>query len=143
MSLVMQHLTVPVEIPQMQVVHTARLRRLAEPSDSPRRDSVPIGQGIPMELTISHTRSWDTEQLREREGQALDFCFEVQADPEVWIVGGQRRAHFSSQVSNHHEQDRVYMLILCTGERRVKVRVAPLAPENRTSSPPFVGDPLR
>ena len=142
MSLVMQDLTVPVEIPQMQVVHTARLRRLVEPSDSPQLDSIPIGQGIPMELAISHTRSWDGEQLRRAEGQTLDFCFEVQANPEVWIVGGQRRAHFSSQVSTSDGMDHASMLTLCTGERGVKIRAAPLAPENRTSGLPVAGDPL-
>ena len=52
-----------------------------------------------MELTISHTRIWDGTQTKGAKDEALDFCFEILANPDVWIVGGQRKAHFSSIVS--------------------------------------------
>lgn len=110
MLLVMQDLTVPVEIPQMHVVHTARLRRLEMSSSHPQLDSVPGGKGIPMELTISHTRKWGSEETHGAEDQALDFFFEIQANPDVWVVGGQRKVHFSSMVSKMNDRY-VYMLI--------------------------------
>jgi len=97
----MQYLTVPVEIPQMQVVHSARLRRLLTSSAPPQLDSVPMGKGIPMELTISHTRKWGNLNLKETASQALEFCFEIHANPDIWVVGGQRRAHFSAMVSKN------------------------------------------
>ncbi|KAL6720132.1 hypothetical protein ACLMJK_002053 [Lecanora helva] len=93
LSMPMQYLTVPVDIPNMQVVHTARLRRVAASSTPPQLDTVPAGREIPMELTISHTRSWDSQRMDDR---ALEFCYEIQANADVWIVGGQKRAHFSS-----------------------------------------------
>ena len=95
----MQHLTVPVEIPQMRIVNTARLRRLTTVSGPPQLDSVPIGRGIPMELIIHHTRKWDKNESQGTEAQALDFCFEIRANADLWIIGGQWRAHYSSMVS--------------------------------------------
>lgn len=83
----------------MQVVHTARLRSASKAS-SPNADfnSVPLGQGVPMELIISHTRGWDYEKDTETEGLALEFCFEVQANSDVWLIGGKRKGYFSAKV---------------------------------------------
>ncbi len=90
----------------MQVVHTVKLRRLMRPS-FPDTDSspVPLGQGLPIELSISHTRVWDLAKASQTEKSALKFRYEVQADPEVWLIGGQRKGHFSATVSTIPRQD--------------------------------------
>lgn len=84
----------------MQVVQTVKLRRLVEPSISDTDPSpVPVGQGLPMELSISHTRVWDLVEASTTERSALEFRYEVQANPDVWLVGGQRKGHFKAAVS--------------------------------------------
>lgn len=51
-----------------------------------------------MELSISYTRRWDLAASEARP-RALSFCYEVQANPDIWLVGGQRKGHFSAKVS--------------------------------------------
>lgn len=82
----------------MHIVHTACLKRLKTFSHLPQLDCVPIGEGIPVELTLIYTRRWDDCRTQETRNQALDFCFEVQANPNLWVIGGQRRAHYSAMV---------------------------------------------
>jgi len=94
----LQQLIVPVGIPQVHVVHTARLRPFIKP-ESPRSDlhTLAIGQGLPMELIITHTRKWHSDSRQEADSQPLDFIYEVQANPDIWLIGGQRKAHFSAR----------------------------------------------
>lgn len=83
----------------MQVVQTAKLQCLEKSSFSlANPQPLPIGQGLPMELSISHTRRWDLA-ASVAEPRALKFCYEVQANPDIWLVGGQRKGHFSAKVS--------------------------------------------
>lgn len=82
------HLTVPVQLPQLQILHTARLRPL---TDSPR---IALDHALPAELSISHTRRWGTDPAP---GLPLNFVYEVQAPPDTWLVGGQRKAHFAAK----------------------------------------------
>lgn len=98
----LQYLTVPVDIPQMEVVHTAYLKlHHGLQKVSPELDYVAVAQPIPAELVIKHTRRWLTEMESQPSNEALDFCYEVQANPDTWLIGGQRKAHFKAQVSSH------------------------------------------
>ncbi|MCJ1276106.1 hypothetical protein MMC21_003911 [Puttea exsequens] len=91
-----KHLTVPVEIPEMQFVHTASLRPLTELRQlSPGINATPIGHGLPMELVISHTRRWHLGKGGDTDKEPHRFSYEVQGHPDHWIVGGQKKAHFS------------------------------------------------
>jgi hypothetical protein len=89
----------------MQVVQTAKLRRFVR-SAIPDRDSSPvsIGHGLPMELSISYTRVWELAKASKTESSALEFRYEIQADPDAWLIGGQRKGHFSATVSMIHGQ---------------------------------------
>ena len=100
LTLLAQNLIVPVEVAQMQVVHTATLSRVRRPRCPPQLDAVPFGKGIPMELAITHTRRWGESRAFEMPNQALEFDFELQTNPDLWVVGGQKRAHFGARVSN-------------------------------------------
>ena len=58
-------------------------------------------------LRISHTRRWATTaslnavtNLSESD-EPLDFVYTIDANPDIWLVAGQRRAHFSAK---EHEQ---------------------------------------
>lgn len=82
-----QYLTVPVEIPHLQILHTAHLRPL---TTSPH---IALDQALAAELTISHTRRWGTDTTP---AEPLEFVYEITAPPDTWLIGGQRKAHFSA-----------------------------------------------
>lgn len=96
----LQYLFVPVDIPHMDVIHTVSLdlHRVTMVRPATEVRTVAIGQAIPAELTIEHTRKWSDPNSTLDE--ALEFYFDVHASPDTWIIGGQRKAHFSARVSN-------------------------------------------
>jgi trafficking protein particle complex subunit 10 len=81
----------------MDVIHTVSLELHRETLVGPAEvQAVAIGQAIPAELAIQHTRKW-SDPSSTLDGE-LEFCFEVHASPDTWVIGGQRKAHFSSRV---------------------------------------------
>jgi len=78
-------LTIPVEIPTLSILHTATLTL-------PPTHPVHLNTPLPAELRISHTRAWGTDAAPNA---SLDFAYEVSAPADTWLIGGQRRAHFS------------------------------------------------
>ncbi len=85
-------IVIPVELPQVQVVHTVDLHLISPPSGS----LAAVGQILAAELRIRHTRSWGTS--RNTLESSLEFSYEIHANPETWLIGGRRRAHFSAKV---------------------------------------------
>ncbi|KAK4698015.1 trafficking protein particle complex subunit 10, partial [Lecanoromycetidae sp. Uapishka_2] len=108
-DLPMQHLTVPVEVPQMHIIHNARLRSLiVVESDTSEPTTLSVGQALPMELVISHNRQWGGDSHPSVDSEVLDFVYEVQASPDVWLIGGQKKAHFSAK----EDETRTFSLLL-------------------------------
>ncbi|RAK98687.1 putative TMEM1 family protein [Aspergillus ibericus CBS 121593] len=89
-----RHIIIPVDIPEIQVVHTAELR-LANLADQPPHAAV--GQMIAAELSIRHTRRWCSPEHRENGGSPLEFSYEIHANLESWLVGGRRRGNFTAE----------------------------------------------
>ncbi|KAL2041608.1 hypothetical protein N7G274_005392 [Stereocaulon virgatum] len=90
----MQHLIVPVDVPQVQVLLTVRLKHMSNlASPEFERDCCPIGQGLPTELTIHHTQYWDGSRKHNSEEPAFEFCYEVHTNTD-WLIGGQRKGHY-------------------------------------------------
>ncbi|KKK20039.1 hypothetical protein P175DRAFT_0499285 [Aspergillus ochraceoroseus IBT 24754] len=85
---------IPVDIPEIQVVHTAELRLTNLPEAQPRHAAV--GQTITAELRLSHTRRWCSPDQRDQAGGPLEFSYELHANPELWMVGGRRRGNFTA-----------------------------------------------
>lgn len=89
-------LLIPVEIPSLQILHTADLR-LAAPSSELAADkhavtpTVCINEMIPATLHLKWTRVWDTDAPR-RDNQ--EFSYEVTAPADTWLLGGRRKGHF-------------------------------------------------
>ena len=109
------YLTVSAEIPQLQVVHTAHLRLASARTENQTEPSlVAIGHTLPAELTIKHTRQWGTLTDYQDGNEPLEFCYEIQASPDVWLIGGQRKAHFYARVSGSAPAD-LALLILNPG----------------------------
>ncbi|OAL67353.1 hypothetical protein A7C99_1217 [Trichophyton rubrum] len=100
-----RHITIPVDIPDVQVVHTARL---VLKDISPGQTHVGVDDMIPAELIIRHTRRWC--EVAEREPQSsLEFTYEIIASPDVWVIGGRRRGNFTCAEG---EEKRFRLLLL-------------------------------
>ena len=54
-----------------------------------------VGDAIPAELKIRLTTQWSREDVSK--SNALTFNYELDATPDTWIIGGQRRGLFSLQ----------------------------------------------
>ncbi|KAE8135156.1 trafficking protein particle complex subunit 10 [Aspergillus pseudotamarii] len=92
-SIPRRHIIIPVDIPEIQVVHTAELR-LCNLADQPPHAAV--GQMIAAELSLRHTRRWCSPENRENAGGPLEFSYEIHSNPELWLVGGRRRGNFTA-----------------------------------------------
>jgi hypothetical protein len=105
-----REIIIPVEVPQVQVVHTADLRVLGpDGSDSPEIGMATIGQLLVAELHIKHTRIWDAGKVNtllqnsaeprlSGANAPLEFIYEIQANPDQWLIGGRRRVQFAARV---------------------------------------------
>ncbi|KAL5049703.1 hypothetical protein BDW71DRAFT_153046 [Aspergillus fruticulosus] len=92
-SIRQRHIIIPVDIPEIQVVHTAELRLTNLPSQAPH---AAVGQPITAELRLSHTRRWCSPDQRANADGPLEFSYELHANPDLWMVGGRRRGNFSA-----------------------------------------------
>ncbi|KAL4900310.1 hypothetical protein BDW74DRAFT_182859 [Aspergillus multicolor] len=92
-SIRQRHIIIPVDIPEIQVVHTAELRLTNLPAQAPH---AAVGQTITAELRLSHTRRWCSPDQRENADGPLEFSYELHANPELWMVGGRRRGNFTA-----------------------------------------------
>jgi hypothetical protein len=60
-------------------------------------------------LRISHTRRWASPSSLLSAAnltdvsEPIDFVYTIDANPEVWLVAGQRRAHFTAGEDEEHE----------------------------------------
>lgn len=85
----MRKIQIPVDVPPMQVVHTAKLDII----NVGATDAWHVGDAIPAELRIKLTTQWARKE--EAAPSALTFNYELDAPPDAWIIGGQRRGLFS------------------------------------------------
>ena len=92
----MQHLTVPVDVPQVQVLHMVCMKQSHPISSDIELDTVPIGKAVPVELTITYTRYWDNPERQSSGNETLDFCYELQSNSD-WLIGGQRKSHYTAR----------------------------------------------
>ena len=91
---------IAVDVPTLHILHTASLHLLDLPPHPPL---AAVGQALRAELRIRHTRRWDRlHTLASAAGLAhdsdpVDFVYDVHANPDVWLVGGERRAQFAAR----------------------------------------------
>lgn len=98
-SSTLQHLNIPVDLPDMKIVHTVSLHPSDESTGlSTDHSFIAVGQVLNMRITIKHTRRWGFQKSSSVvDTAAIDFGFEVQANPDTWLIGGQRKANFSAK----------------------------------------------
>ncbi|KAK2784875.1 hypothetical protein FQN52_008811 [Onygenales sp. PD_12] len=87
-----RQIIIPVDVPEIQVVHTANLT-LPPPT---ARTTTTVGEMIPAQLTIHHTRRWCPLPTREP-AATLEFSYEIHANPDIWLIGGRRRGNFTAK----------------------------------------------
>lgn len=108
-------LNIIVPLPRLHILHTTTLIPHI-PSTTP---AIPIGTPIPTTLRIKHTRRWDSPGALAAaiDGPAdakLQFAFELDAQQDAWIVGGQRRTRFEAREDEVMEW-MMYLVPLRTG----------------------------
>jgi hypothetical protein len=92
-----RHMIITVSIPQTHILHTASLAPV-----SPSTDTIAtVGQPLQTTLRISHTRRWASPPTAPAE--PIECTYTLEANPETWLIAGQRRAHFSAQEDQVHE----------------------------------------
>lgn len=74
-------------------MHTAELR-LPEADVSGPGAHAAVGQMISAELCLRYTRRWCSPATQEHAGQPLECSYELHANPDLWLLGGRRRANF-------------------------------------------------
>ncbi|OKL63792.1 hypothetical protein UA08_00755 [Talaromyces atroroseus] len=98
-SLLARHIVISVEVPEIQVVHTAELRLF---TDSEATTTITphaaVGHMVPAELTLRHTRRWCSQQSEKQDSfEHLEFSYEMHVNQDLWLLGGRRRGHFTAQ----------------------------------------------
>ena len=103
-------MTITVSIPQTHILHTASLSLKSTDARSLEGSAIAtVGQPLMTELRIKHTRRWCTSGSLlaaanlSSPGDSIDFVYTLEANPDVWLVGGQRRAHFAAGEDEEHK----------------------------------------
>ncbi|KAF2180184.1 hypothetical protein K469DRAFT_715422 [Zopfia rhizophila CBS 207.26] len=97
-----RHMIITVFIPQTHILHTASLS-LASPEklSSHSTTIAVVGQPLTTDLRIKHTRRWGSPSSLvsaaniSSPDEPIEFVYSIEANPDVWLVAGQRRAHFT------------------------------------------------
>lgn len=97
-----RRMIITVSIPQTHILHTASLDFSTTSMASQIPAIATIGQPIMTTLRISHTRRWALPSSLisaanlSSASDPIDFVYTIDANPETWLIVGQRRAHFAA-----------------------------------------------
>ncbi|KAH8698383.1 putative TMEM1 family protein [Talaromyces proteolyticus] len=102
-ALLGRHIVIPVDVPEVQVVHTAELRLYTENlagqpplQQQQQHPYAAVGHMIAAELVLRHTRRWCFQRTESQDSSQLEFGYEMHVNPEQWLIGGRRRGHFTA-----------------------------------------------
>lgn len=105
-------IVIPVDVPQLQVIHTVEINILSDTNSKSLStpyapQMVAVGQAIPAELVIYHSRAWNSIEAKDEDvevgDEELDFFYEVQNHLDVWLISGRKRAHFTAKVRSNRK----------------------------------------
>jgi len=104
--------TIPVEVPSIDFVHSTSLDIQQEESRFTKGARI-LKQGQPIEalLQIRTTTNWSS---KPDEGGSTEFVYDIQPDSDCWLVGGPKRGHFSAGNGSTHDVE-VLLIPLKTG----------------------------
>jgi hypothetical protein len=107
-------------------------------------------------LRISHSRRWATSQSLisaanlTSESDPIEFIYTLEANPETWLIAGQRRAHFLAAEDEQHDFN-IMLIPLKPGAALIpnvdiRARIKPKQNERKQSTaglpPPVEVEPL-
>lgn len=89
------------------------------------------------ELCIKHTRRWGSPSSLtslanlSSPDDAIDFVYTVEANPDVWLIAGQRRAQFAAKEDEEHKAQ-IVLIPLRSGNVllpnvEIRAKIAPKA----------------
>jgi trafficking protein particle complex subunit 10 len=101
---VSRKIMISVPVPRLHILHTVSLQISGLKQASAHSPPIAaVGEMLMAELHIRHTRQWDAESSLKKAVNmsdpkaALHFMYEIGANPDVWLIGGQRRTQFTSK----------------------------------------------
>ncbi|KAF2688814.1 TMEM1 family protein-like protein [Lentithecium fluviatile CBS 122367] len=105
-----RRMIITVSIPQTHILHTASLSLTSlELSSSQGTTIAVVGHPLMTELRIKHTRRWGSPSSLvaaanlSSPSDPIEFVYTLEANPETWLVAGQRRAHFTTTEDEEHK----------------------------------------
>ncbi|KAK2628264.1 hypothetical protein QTJ16_002910 [Diplocarpon rosae] len=90
-------ITIPVDIPSVNVVCTADLKLLERAVVPVVANVAALNQPLSASLAVKYTRIWDTAPVPEDnvpQDDHLEFFYEVSGATDTWLIGGKRKGHF-------------------------------------------------
>ena len=145
-----RRMIITVSIPQTHIVHTAALSLTSPEASSSHGSTIAVvGQPLMTELHIKHTRRWGSASSLvavanlSSPSDAIEFVYTLEANPETWLVAGQRRAHFTTKEDEEHKFP-IMLIPLKAGTAllpnvEIRARVKPKGEDKRQSGTGSVG----
>lgn len=90
-------LKLPVEIPPVPIVVTAQLEISSLQTGPGEVQFAAVDQALLAEVTLRYSQGWDNESTGPTIDDEFEITYEIQASPEVWLVGGQRKAYVTAK----------------------------------------------
>lgn len=130
---------VPFEIPEIPIVVTGRLETFNCGGGPGEGRFAGMDHSLLAELSLSYSRHWSKSTDVGSEKYALNITYEVHASPEMWLIGGQRKGHFSAKVQYGLMNQCRYLTDTLTdpGRRSTQISNHPAASEDGASTLSF------
>ncbi|KAL8720330.1 MAG: hypothetical protein Q9225_002792 [Loekoesia sp. 1 TL-2023] len=90
-------LIVPVGVPRMPLVITGQLDVLGCRTGPGEAQFAGIDQALLAEVFLQYSWDWASEPRDFTTPDEFDITYELQASPDIWLIGGQRKAYFSAK----------------------------------------------
>lgn len=103
-SPITRRITITVAVPRVQILNIAHLDLITPvPSPAFTPPIAPLGAPLTATLRIKHTRKWDEVSSLVKAANLtapddpVSFVYEIDADPNIWLLGGARRVQFEAR----------------------------------------------
>ncbi|KAF1829879.1 hypothetical protein BDW02DRAFT_508914 [Decorospora gaudefroyi] len=103
-----RRMIITVSIPQTHILHTVSFT-INSSIPSAQSTIAIAGQPLMATLRISHTRRWASPASLlsaaniTQADEPIEFVYTIDANPDIWLIAGQRRAHFTAKEDQEHE----------------------------------------
>lgn len=99
-----RRITITVAVPRVQILNIAHLDlKTSVPSPAFTPPIASLGTPLQAALRIKHTRKWDDPSSLAKNANLahpddpVQFVYEIEADPNVWLLGGAKRVQFAAR----------------------------------------------